>query len=161
SGAVRNALSLTPLWIPSIVLAAGLAIAAGLLAGDGSTLVDLDRPITQQLAANVWAGGLPSAVALILFMLRDLGLVLFLNFAARPKAPDLTAAVYLVVLYVVCGGLVAAAGATSLLPVFLPGAGSDPLLVMIAPLVQVVLVATLLLRRWRWHARALQLRPAA
>jgi hypothetical protein len=161
SGTARNVLSLTPLWMPSIILAAGLAIAAGLLAGDVSTLMDLDRPITQQLAANVWAGGLPSAIALILFMLRDLGLVLYLNFAARPKAPDLTAAVYLVVLYVVCGGLVTAAGAGSLLAVFLPGAGTDPVLVMVAPLVQVALVAILLLRRWRWHAVALQLRPAA
>lgn len=163
SGATaRNALSLTPLWMPSIILAAGLAIAAGLLAGDEPRLMDLvERPVTGRLAADAWAGGLPSAVALILFMLRDLGLVLFLNFAARPKAPDLTAALYLVVLYVVCGGLVLAAGAGSLLPVFLPGAGTNPILVVIAPLVQVVLVAILLLRRWRWHARALQLQPAA
>ena len=54
-----------------------------------------------------------------------------------------------------------AAGAGSLLAVFLPGAGSDPLLVIIAPLVQVALVGILLLRRWRWHARALQPRLAA
>ncbi len=160
-GTTRNALSLTPLWIPSVVLAASLAIAAGLVAGDGPRLTHLvERPLTEQLSGNAWAGGLPSAIALILFLLRDLGLVLYLNFAARPKAPDLTAAVYLVVLYVVCGGLVTAAGAGSLLAVFLPGAGSDPLLVVIAPLVQVALVAILLLRRWRWHARALQLRPA-
>jgi hypothetical protein len=158
----RNALSLVPLWMPSIILAAGLAIAAGLLAGNEAELTLFgDRPVTDRLEAEVWAGGLPSAIALILFMLRDLGLVLYLNFAARPKAPDLTAAVYLVVLYVVCGGLVVAAGAGSLLAVFLPGAGTDPVLVVIAPLVQVALVAILLLRRWRWHARALQLRPAA
>jgi hypothetical protein len=158
----RNALSLVPLWMPSIIVAAGLAIAAGLLAGNEPELTLFgDRPVTDRLEAEVWAGGLPSAIALILFMLRDLGLVLYLNFAARPKAPDLTAAVYLVVLYVVCGGLVVAAGAGSLLAVFLPGAGTDPVLVVIAPLVQVALVAILLLRRWRWHARALQLRPAA
>ena len=160
-GTWRNALSLIPLWLPSVILTAALAIAAGSLAGDRLGPIDLERPEVEYLTASVWAGGLPSAIALILFLLRDLGIVLFLNFAPRPKAPDLTAAVYLVVLYVVCGGLAMAAGAMTLLPVFLPGAGSNAALVMGAPLAQLALVAILVLRRWRWHARALELRPAA
>jgi ABC-type proline/glycine betaine transport system permease subunit len=63
------------------------------------------------------------------------------------------------VLYGVCGGLFAAAGAGSLLPLFLPGVGSNAVVVVLAPLVQVVLVAILLQRRWAWQTRALQ--PAA
>jgi len=160
-GPWRSALSLIPLWMPSVILAAGIALATGFLAGDGLGPIGLEGPEVERLAADVWAGGMPSAIALILFMLRDLGIVLFLNFAPRPKAPDLTAALYLVVLYVVCGGFAMAVDVETLLPVFLPGVGSDPVLVVAAPLVQVAFVAFLLQRRWRWHARALQLRPAA
>lgn len=160
NGGWRNALSLVPLWVPSVILAAGLAVATALLIGDGPMPMPTGEPVAGRLAAEAWAGGLPSAIALILFMLRDLGIVLYLNFAARPKAPDLTAVLYLNVLYVVCGGLVIVTGANSLLAMFLPGAGSNPVLVIVAPLAQLAFVAILLLRRWQWHARALQLRPA-
>jgi len=67
---------------------------------------------------------------------------------------------YLIVLYGVCGGLVAAAGAGSLLPLFLPGVGSNAVVVVLAPLVQVILVAVLLRRRWASQTRALQPQPA-
>ena len=62
-------------------------------------------------------------------------------------------------LYGICGGLVTVAGAGSLLPLFVPGVGSNPVFVVLAPLVQVILVAVLLLQRWASQMRALQ--PAA
>jgi ABC-type proline/glycine betaine transport system permease subunit len=68
---------------------------------------------------------------------------------------------YLIVLYGVCGGLVATAGAGSLLPLFVPGAGSNAVAVVLAPLVQVALVAVLLRRRWAAQTRALQPQAAA
>jgi hypothetical protein len=94
-------------------------------------------------------------------MVRDLGIALLLNFAKRPKASDLAAILYLIVLYGICGGLVMAAGATALLPLFWPGVGGNALVVVLAPLIQVILVAVLLQRRWAAQSRALQLRPAA
>jgi len=83
-----------------------------------------------------------------------------LGFAKRPQASDLAAILYLIVLYGICGGLVVAARATSLLPLFLPGVGGSALLVILAPLVQVILVGFLLRRRWTAQERALQLSPA-
>jgi hypothetical protein len=44
---------------------------------------------------------------------------------------------------------------------FWPGVGGNALVVVLAPLIQVILVAVLLQRRWAAQSRALQLRPAA
>lgn len=158
-GSWRNALSLLPLWMPSFALAAGLAVAVALLTRDDVHTLMVEEPVPQVLVGKAWSGGIATAIALILFMLRDLGIVLLLNFGKRPKAPDLATVLYLIVLYGVCGGLFAAAGAGSLLPLFLPGVGSNAVVVVLAPLVQVVLVAVLLQRRWASQTRALQ--PAA
>jgi hypothetical protein len=157
----RNLLALMPLWLPSLLLAAGLAIVVAVLArSDTQSLAEVER-VARLWSAPIPAGTLSTAIALILFLLRDLGIVLLLSFAKRPKAPDLAAILYLIVLYGICGGLALAAGATSLLPLFWPGAGGNALVVVLAPLIQVILVAILLQRRWAAQNRALQLRPAA
>src|SRR5262249_60110013 len=62
--------------------------------------------------------------ALLFFMVRDLGIVLLLNFSTRPRNPDMAAILYLIVLYVVGGGLAAAVGAYQLMAWFIPGAGN-------------------------------------
>ena len=157
----RNAQSLLPLWIPSLLLAAALSILVAVLARDDmQSFADVER-VARLWSMPIPAGTLPTAIALILFMLRDLGIVLLLNFAKRPKAPDLAAVLYLIVLYGICGGLAMAAGATWLLPLFLPGAARSGLLVVLAPLVQVILAVILLQRCWSAQDRTLELRPAA
>jgi hypothetical protein len=158
-GIGRKALSLLPLWVPSFVLAAGLAVVVAMLRRDDLPTFMVEEPVPRLLVGEAWSGGIATAIALILFMLRDLGIVLLLNFGKRPKAPDLAAVLYLIVLYGVCGGLFAAAGAGSLLPLFLPGVGSNAVVVVLAPLVEVALAAILLQRRWASQTRALQ--PAA
>src|SRR5262249_19404378 len=147
----RNALSLLPLWVPHLVVAAALSIAVAVAVKN-----DLQSLSEVQRAVSIWGVPIPhdspaTAVALILFMVRDLGIVLLLSFAKRAQTSDLAAILYLIVLYGICGGLVAAAGATSLLPLFWPGFGANALVVILAPLVQVVLVALLLQRRWAAH----------
>jgi hypothetical protein len=160
-GTWRNALSLLPLWMPSLALAAGLAVVVAVLTRDEVGILTGGEAVPRMLIGETWSGGIATAIALILFMLRDLGIVLLLNFGKRPKAPDLAAVLYLIVLYGVCGGLVAAVGAGSLLPLFLPGVGNNAVVVVLAPLVQVILVAALLQRRWAAQTRALQPQPAA
>ena len=160
-GTLRNALALLPLWVPSFALAAGLAVVVAVLTQGEVRTLTAHEAVPRMLIGETWSGGVATAIALILFMLRDLGIVLLLNFGKRPKAPDLAAVLYLIVLYGVCGGLVATAGAGSLLPLFVPGAGSNAVAVVLAPLVQVALVAVLLRRRWAAQTRALQPQAAA
>src|SRR5262249_26832765 len=118
-GAWRTVLSLLPLWVPSLGIA---VVAAVLVRASPSPLAVMhlelgDFPIRENSQTPIRA----MTTALIFFMLRDLGIVLLLNFAKRPRAPDLTAFLYLIVLYVVCGGLAVAVGARALVPWFLPG----------------------------------------
>lgn len=160
-GAWRNALSLLPLWTPSFALAAGVAVVLAVLTRDEVRTLTVEEAVPRMMVGETWSGGIATAIALILFLLRDLGIVLLLNFGKRPKAPDLAAFLYLIVLYVVCGGLAASAGAGALLPLFLPGAGTNAVAVVVAPLLQVVLVAVLLQRRWTAQIGALRPHPAA
>ena len=155
-GVRRKALSLLPLWVPSLVLAAALAAVVALLTRNEVQTLTMEAPVAPMVIDETWSGSVATAIALILFMLRDLGIVLLLNFSKRPKAPDLAAILYLIVLYGICGGLVTVAGAGTLLPLFVPGAGSNAVFVALAPLVQVILVAVLLQRRWASQMRALQ-----
>jgi hypothetical protein len=156
----RNVLSLLPLWVPSLVVAAVLSIVVAILAkGDMRSLAEAEQIV--QFWVPVPKADLATAIALILFMLRDLGIVLWLSFAKRPQASDLAAILYLIVLYGICGGLAAAARATSLVPLFWPGFGGNALLVVLAPLIQVIPVAFMLQRRWMAQSRALQPHAAA
>jgi hypothetical protein len=157
----RNVLSLLPLWAPSLLLAVVLSVAVGVaVKGDMQSFAEVERA-ARLGGAPIPSDSLATMIALILFMVRDLGIVLLLNFAKRQKASDLGAILYLIVLYGICGGLVTAAGATALLPLFWPGVGGNALVVVLAPLIEVILVAVLLQRRWAAQSRALQLRPAA
>lgn len=164
-GAWRRALPSLPLWAPAFALAAATALAAGLLSHGRSPADVLERQMPGALMGEAWlggagAGGMVVAVAVILFMLRDLGIILLLNFADRPKAPDLTAALYLLVLYGVGSGLVLAVGAVELLPLFIPGASGHALTAIGAPAIELAAVAFLLRRRWIAAAGRLAAEPA-
>jgi len=157
-GALGGVWTLAPLWAPSLVIA--VIVAASLRYS--APIAALAEPELQGLLSlQHVVDPRHMTTALILFMVRDLGIVLLLNFAQRPKAPDLTAVLYLIVLYGVGGGLAIVLGAYRLLPWFVPGAGGNGLLVMLAPLIEVLAVFALLWRRWTAQGRALQPQPAA
>lgn len=160
AGAWPRVLQSLPLWAPAFILAAVVALLAGLLSGNRAPTEALESGVLATLEAQPWAGGLATAVAVILFMLRDLGIVLLLNFATRPKAPDLTAAIYLLVLYGVGSGLALAVGAVAALPLFIPGAGGHALVVILAPAAELAVVLFLLRRRWIAASGRLAAEPA-
>ncbi len=148
-GAWRRALPSLPLWAPAFVLAAAAALIAGLLSrGQVLPAEALREELPAVLVSDAWAGGMATALAIPLFMARDLGIVLLLNFADRPKAPDLTAVIYLLALYGVGAGLAVATGAVELLPLFVPGASGHESFAVIAPAIELAAVLFLVRRRW-------------
>ena len=147
--------SLMPLWAPSLVIA--VIIAARLRYAQAITTM-AHPELRSLLAAQDVVDFRDLTTALLFFMVRDLGIVLLLNFSTRPRNPDLAAILYLIVLYVVGGGLAVAIGAYQLMPWFMPGAG-DGLLTVVAPLLEAVAVFALVWQRWIAQSRALQ--PAA
>ena len=153
----RRAWALTPLWMPSLLIAAVLAVC---FRYSEATMASAHPELRGLLVLQnvIDPGALP--IALILFMLRDLGIVLLLNFAPRPKSPDLAAMLYLIVLYGVGGGLAIVLGTYQLLPWLIPGAGGNGLTVLAAPLIEIVVVFALVWRRWVAQDQALRPQPA-
>jgi hypothetical protein len=95
------------------------------------------------LAATAWA------VAAILFTLRDLLILLFLNFGKRARSPDLAALIYLAILYWVIPGILGFLGRGWIQALFLPWPLEGPWIAIGMPLAEVLLLALLTWRRWR------------
>ena len=89
----------------------------------------------------------------MVFVLRDMGLVMLLNLGARRA--DLVGFVYLLLLYVVFGNLVDTLGWDRALPFFLPTPMDTPLWTVGPVLAEACLVFAALVWRWR------RLSPAA
>jgi hypothetical protein len=99
-----------PAWLISLLLAAMLC--AVMLVFSAANLTDL--PKEQDFFIQF------SPLALILFCLRDIGIVLYVNFSSTKKNRDVTALFYIAILYMLVPGLLQIAGAKVLLPWFIP-----------------------------------------
>jgi hypothetical protein len=150
SGDLARAARLMPLWLPSLPLMAGLVLALGLrtdqtdpariqpLFHDFFRIADI-----QVLPATAWA------VAAILFALRDLWILLFLNFGKRARSPDLAAFIYLAILYWVIPAILGFLGRGWIQALFLPWPLEGPWVAIGAPLAEVAVLALLTWRRWQ------------
>ncbi len=146
---------LAPLWLSSLVLM--LVIGAALMTQIPVGLSD----------SRGWFGFrdvsaiLPYLVlAVMLFVLRDMGILLLLNLGARGIRADLVGLVYLFLFYSVFGGLVSSAGWDRALPFFMPVA-RDTSLEMLGPvLAEVLLVVAAVIWRWRRVSAVKQPAPA-
>jgi hypothetical protein len=146
-----------PMWIaPLLAGAAAVAVLCVLAVTsevEGAALRFMAR-FGIDTGLRVW----PVFVAGFLFVLRDIGIVLFCNFRRGARRPDLTALVVLVVLYVVVGGLLAAGPGGAWQALARPWPAGDPLLTMAPPLIQAVVIWGAAL--WR-GARLTRIAPGA
>ena len=98
-------------------------------------------------------------LAVMLFVLRDIGVLLLLSLGARSNRADLVGLLYLFLIYSVFGGLVSSAGWDSALPFFLP-VSRGTTLEMLGPVsAEVALVITAVI--WRWRRVSAVTQPAA
>jgi hypothetical protein len=150
SGDLARAARLMPLWLPALPLMAGLALALGLRTDqtDPTRIQPLFHDFfrfadVQVLPATAWAG------AAILFALRDLLILLFLNFGKRARSPDLAAFIYLAILYWVIPAILGFLGAGWTRALFLPWPLEGPWVAIGAPLAEVTVLALFTWRRWQ------------
>jgi len=150
SGDLARAARLMPLWLPSLPLMAGLALALGLRTdqADPARIQPLFHDFfrfadVQVLPATAWAG------AAILFALRDLLILLFLNFGKRARSPDLAALIYLAILYWVIPAILGFLGRGWTQALFLPWPLEGPWVAIGAPLAEVTVLALFTWRRWQ------------
>lgn len=95
------------------------------------------------------------AIAVMLFLIRDIGVIHLLTLDGRSKRGHMAALVYFAALYVIVPLIAGGAGAYGLLHVFLPVPYGHPAVMILPVFIQVVAVAGLLVWRWRVVARAM------
>ena len=90
-----------------------------------------------------------SAMAMVLFLIRDFGIVLFLNFGRIPKRADMLTLLLLFLLYGAIPTILTALDLDSLAGCFWPVPGIPAEVILPAALIQAVAMFYLVARRWR------------
>ncbi len=144
-GNVARALALVPLWLPTYGILAAVAVASIALGRPSLSVPYIGEflPIPQILPSP------PVLVALLLFVARDLVLILFLNFGERPRRADLAAAIYLLVAYGPLAGIAVTLHVPLLRAALFPTDVDGALAAVLLPLAEAAVMVWLLLRRWR------------
>ncbi len=131
-----RAMEVLPLWLstlPFVILSCTLLVAVDLISG----------PVEEASQVVV------PAVAMLLFLLRDFGLMLFLNLGRIPKRADMLTILFLVLLYGVIPTILTALDLGRLAGMFWPVPGVSAAIVLPAALFQAVVMLWLMVRRWR------------
>ena len=90
-----------------------------------------------------------SAMAMVLFLIRDFGIVLFLNFGRIPKRADMLTLLFLFLLYGAIPTILTALDLDSLAGCFWPVPGIPAEVILPAALIQAVVILWLVASRWR------------
>lgn len=150
-----RALEFMPWWLISYKLAVIAAIVviwsilnAGQLAAEQGWWFALQRDASWFALGSITF----KIVAALLFMLRDMCFLLWLNFSGPRGRADLTGLVILIISYIPLPMLLTAAGLTQVLPAVSPLMVSTPI-DLAWPAAELVAVAILLYLRWRQAAR--------
>ncbi len=150
-----RALEFMPWWLISYILAVAVGATTIWSIAMGGQLTWRDSWWFTLQRDAMWYTLEPIAyniVALLLFILRDIFFLLWLNFGATRNRADLTGLVVLVVAYIPLPMLITASGLTELLPAVTPFTVTNALSV-VWPAVEVAIMAALLYFRWRKAAR--------
>ncbi|MEA2779830.1 MAG: hypothetical protein QOK29_1374 [Rhodospirillaceae bacterium] len=159
AGERRQWAALLPQWLPVYVLA---AVGAVLLSGSGglsrlADLVALAGPITNWSGIDRASSIMLFPIAVVLYLLRDVLVVLFFNFGAQRGRADLTAFICLMLVYFPLSGILVTLGQIQFLPLLVPSPLANPIFGIAAPFVECAVLGTLVLGRLN---AAGQLRPA-
>lgn len=149
AGRIRRALEATPAWLPGGLATILLGLTVVLLWWGSS---DLRYVFDRQTTIDSLG---PFVLAVMLFLLRDIGLMHLFTLDGRARRGHLTALVYLAVLYAVLPALFVAMGWPGLALALLPQPAGDPLVMVLPALAQAALVGGLLVFRWRRIARTM------
>jgi hypothetical protein len=150
TGDVLRASRMFPSWLFSLILAAILIIALAVIvpADRPAILSDIYRQLIGFATFRV-DSYLAWASAVILFMLRDVALVLYLNISTRARSPDVAATVLLATSYIVLPLLLGFVAPDWTLAVAVPWPFAAPAITLAGPLATLLPLLFLLARRWR------------
>ncbi|MDZ4757583.1 MAG: hypothetical protein SGJ10_05525 [Bacteroidota bacterium] len=134
-----------PVYILSLVFAAIVAIIFTIYA----LLANPDKEAWGYNYYNISKTGIPFVFAVLLFAVRDICIFLWVNFTMKARRADTLALTYLVILYVLIPILASQLADKSLLNLFVAMPGNGPLLTMIPPAIQAVVMVYILRQRFK------------
>lgn len=129
-----RALAAVPLWLITLLL---VVIFCFLVVGAGQGSGDL----------------VTSAMAMTLFLIRDIGLLLFLNLGRVPRRADLLTLLWLVLLYGIIPSVLAGLDLGAMTALFWPVPGRPATILLPAAFGQAAVMSLLLVVRWRRRCR--------
>ncbi len=136
-----------PLWITTLPFAFGLGFIAVLffnVEAKGSLIEEVYREFKLEGAGRSFI----ALFAVYGFLLRDLGILLLLNFSNRSKRADSAWMVYLLVLYALLPMLAHESG-LGIGAAFYPDFTANPAVMVVFPLAEAAVVLYFVLKRWR------------
>lgn len=134
-----------PTWVPTLVLTGLFGCAVAVMLATTPAELGHAKPDDTLLGVQ----GVAWIAAVYLFILRDVGVVLFFNLGPRRRRADSTALLYLGILYGLVPGILGALHLKDAVLLFIPFLPMRPALSLMASLVQVGVIAVLVVRRWR------------
>jgi len=160
AGRMGRAVTLLPQWLAVYLIAAALGIAVAVFGGFSELpgIPAMVVPVLGALELGVADSWRVLPVALVLYLMRDILIVLFFNFGARGGRADMTAFVCLMLAYFPVLWILALLGANALIPLVAPYPAASPLITIGAPMIECSIMVVLVL--WRAQAAG-RFRPAA
>jgi hypothetical protein len=143
SGDRRRTLEEMPCWL----VTAPLALVFSLYLSVQAAGLDLPGPLSGKLPIM--------ALVAMLMAVRDIGLLYFFSFARNGRNPEMTTAIYLIVLYWPLPALLSAIGLAPVAGFVLPYAAGNAAMALIIAAAQAALVVWLAHARWREHLKAM------
>ena len=153
AGDFGQALAYTPWWLVSFLATVGSAVAAivlipqvDILGTSGLELLRLFGPLMpRQLQMSL--------ALLLLFMLRDILVVIWLSAGPKRHRADVTGLIFLAMAYIPLALILASFSGKSLMPMVIPVAVSGNLFDMLPALVETAIAGALLYVRWQAATR--------
>ncbi len=130
---------LMPQWLLTLLLSGGVGVALLLTPSEGC------EGLLCRAGSRTWL----LEVLLVLFLLRDLGILWLVSLGGRRRRPELAAAIYLLVLYWIVPGLLSKVGSMVWTAPFWPNAELPAQWALLGACIGPLLVGILLIRRWR------------
>lgn len=148
SGEIGKALSFIPLWLISYLVTAAVGVVLALLL-PSQPLTDLGDSYLKHLWADIGPRPQVLVIASLFFVARDILFLLWLNFGAGRKRADIAGLIYLLIAYFPLASIISFVGGFRLLPIVMPYDAGNPVITFCPVLAEIVVLAILVLARWR------------
>ncbi|VAW84330.1 hypothetical protein MNBD_GAMMA18-1898 [hydrothermal vent metagenome] len=130
------ALIYLPCWLVSLLLVVVLGLLLLLVDGPKMNILEIVLPFNQLVLLS------------LLFLIRDIAIVIYFNLTRQPQRADATALIYLTLLYLLLPMLFSVIGLGSLNNLLMPAVTTSPLVTLLSGGVQCAVLGWLIYQRW-------------